>query len=217
MNLNGDWSECFRRALVLCAHTDDEIGCAGTILRLGEHGAIVHYVAFSSCADSVPIGFAEDVLVGECQACTEALGIKRSEVEILSFPVRRFPEHRQEVLQKMVELRRQYNPDLVLTASSTDMHQDHTVVYEESFRAFKHTSMLGYEVPCNTRTVGTSAFVAFDKELLEKKIAAIRLYKSQHQRSYTSADFLTGLAKVRGVQCGEEFAEAFEVVRLILR
>ena len=58
-------------------------------------------------------------------------------------------------------------------------------------------------------------FIRVSKENLDKKIKAIQAYESQSHRNYTQADFLQSLARVRGVQCQAEFAEAFTVYRLI--
>ena len=206
-----------KRVLVLCPHTDDEWGCAGALLRLIRTGAEVKYIAFSSCEESVPEGFPADVLVGECRACTEALGIRPENVEILGLPVRRFPEHRQEILQKLVDVRREYSPDLVFLPSSSDTHQDHATLFAEGFRAFKQTTMLGYEMPQNVTSFENSAFVALDQDLIEKKADAVLLYGSQKHRQCATRDFITSLAKVRGVQCNAEYAESFEVIRLVLR
>jgi len=50
---------------------------------------------------------------------------------------------------------------------------------------------------------------------LNKKIKAIKAYQSQSHRNYMQEDFIRSLAKVRGVQCNNEFAEAFEVYKII--
>jgi len=206
-----------KRALVLCSHTDDEWGCAGTILRLIAAGAQVKYIALSSCEESVPPGYPPDVLVKECRACTGALGIRPDDVEILDFPVRHFPEHRQEILQKLIDTRKAYAPDLVLSHSSSDTHQDHATLYAETFRAFKQSTVLGYELPQNVITFENSAFVALPEDVVEKKVAALLHYESQAHRVYATSEFIKSLGKVRGVQCDAGFAEAFEVVRLVLR
>lgn len=208
--------ESFRRVLVLCAHTDDEFGCAGAVLRLVEAGAEVRYLALSACEASVPDGLPADVLVRECRACTAALGIAPEHVEIGPFPVRYFPRDRQAVLERLVAVARSYRPDLVLLPSSLDTHQDHAVVAQEGFRAFKHATLLGYELPQNLVTFENSAFVALDADTLDRKIGALAAYRSQDFRPYSTAAFVRSLATVRGVQCGAEFAEAFEVVRLIV-
>lgn len=207
----------FARVLVLCAHTDDEFGCAGTILRLVEAGARVRYLALSRCEDSVPEGLPPDVLERECRVCTERLGIAREDVQVLDFRVRYFPTVRQEILETLVRVNREYRPDLVLIPSSFDTHQDHATLFQEGFRAFKHASVLGYELPQNLISFDNSAFVELSEADLRRKVEALSAYESQGFRTYSSREFIYGLAKVRGVQCNSEFAEAFESVRLILR
>src|SRR5689334_20626011 len=116
--------EVFKTVLVLCPHTDDEFGCAGTITRMIDSGATVWYYALSRCEESVPNGLPIDVLERECLACTERMGIPRERVRVGRIPVRHFPEHRQEILESFVALRKEIEPDLVLLPSSDDTHQD---------------------------------------------------------------------------------------------
>ena len=206
----------FRRALVLCPHTDDEFGCAGTVLRLVEAGVEVRYLALSTCEKSVPEGFPRDVLADECRACTASLGLPPEAVELGPFEVREFPRDRQPILERLVALRREYEPDLVLLPSSSDRHQDHATVHQEGFRAFKHATLLGYELPQNEVSFATSAFVALDERLLARKIGALGEYKSQGFRPYSTPAFIRSLATVRGMQAGAAFAEAFEVIRWVV-
>jgi N-acetylglucosamine malate deacetylase 1 len=207
----------FSRVVVLCAHTDDEFGCAGTVARLIEQGADVRYVALSRCEESVPSPYPRDVLEHECRECTARMGIAPDAVSVLGFPVRYFPEHRQAILETLVRIAREYRPELVLLPSSFDTHQDHATVFNEGFRAFKHSTILGYEMPQNLISFSHSAFVELTREQLERKIHALESYRSQSFRPYSTAEFIRGLAAVRGVQCNAAYAEAFEVVRLILR
>ena len=208
--------DSFRRVLVLCAHTDDEFGCAGTVRRLIEAGAEVRYLALSTCEASVPEGFAPDVLARECRACTAALGIPPEHVELGAFEVRHFPRDRQAILERLVALSRSYRPDLVLLPSSSDMHQDHAIVAAEGFRAFKYATLLGYELPQNLVTFHHSAFVALPEATLAAKVDALSAYASQAFRPYSAEAFIRSLATVRGVQGGTAYAEAFEVVRLMV-
>lgn len=216
MTLPSPFLSQFRRALVLCAHTDDEFGCAGTILRLVDSGVDVHYVALSACEASVPEGYPSDVLVHECRASTAALGIPAENVQIGGFEVRHFPRDRQAILEYFVELRRLVQPDLVMIPSTTDTHQDHAVVSQEGFRAFKTASLLGYELPQNLTSFQNTAFIQHDEAVLRRKMAALRCYVSQSSRPYATEAFIRGLAVVRGVQSGGEMAEAFELIRLVL-
>ena len=206
----------FRRALVLCAHTDDELGCAGTVVRLVEAGVEVHYLALSTCEASVPDGFAPDVLHHECRACTAHLGVAPERVRLGPFPVRHFPRDRQRILELLVALRREIAPDLVLLPSSADTHQDHAVAHAEGWRAFKHATVLGYEMPQNERAFAPGLYVALGEAELTRKAEALALYASQGHRAYTQPDYLRALATVRGVQAGVGLAEAFEVLRWIV-
>lgn len=204
------------KTLVVCPHTDDEFGCAGTISRLIESGSEIHYVALSRCEQSVPEGFPKDVLETECRACVSNLGVPQENIQVWDFEVRKFPSLRQEILERFVKLNRALKPKLVLLPSSFDTHQDHSTVYQEGFRAFKTSSILGYELPQNTISFENSAFIALTEEHLKKKISSLSLYKSQLQRPYASPEFIRSLATVRGVQSGSKLAEAFEVVRLVI-
>ena len=94
-----------RRALILAPHTDDgEFGCGGSIARFLEDGTEVFYVAFSICEESVPEGFKKDALADEVRQATSTLGIPPKNLIIRSYPVRRFPDHRQEVLEDLVRI-----------------------------------------------------------------------------------------------------------------
>lgn len=206
-----------RQCLVVAPHTDDEFGCAGTIVRMRRLGIAVRYLALSKCTASVPAGYPENVLEVECRAATKSLGIAPDAVEILDFPVRHFSEKRQDILEKLVAVNRAHGPDLVLLPSTSDIHQDHATTAMEGLRAFKHSTVLGYELPQNTTAFPNTAFVALSQDDLDRKIAAMTEYRSQHHRPYAAPEFITGLARVRGVQANTALAEAYEVMRLILR
>jgi LmbE family N-acetylglucosaminyl deacetylase len=210
-----DTTDPSRVVLVLCPHTDDEFGCAGSIVRLVQSGAEVHYVALSRCEESVPPGYPLDVLERECRECTARLGIPPDNVHVERFAVRHFPSRRQDILEFLVSLKNRIKPTMVLMPSSHDTHQDHHVVFEEGFRAFKHVTLLGYELPQNLISFNNSAFVRLTPDLLDAKINALRAYVSQEFRNYASEEFIRGLATVRGAQCNAMYAEAFEMIRYI--
>jgi LmbE family N-acetylglucosaminyl deacetylase len=206
-----------KKVLVLAPHTDDgELGCGGTIARLVEEGKEVHYVAFSICTRSLPPDLAPDTLAKEVKKATQILGIHHKNLVLFDFDVRRFKEFRQDILEEMIKLKAKINPDLVFVPSPTDIHQDHEVISEEGLRAFKFNTILGYELPWNNVSFNTRGFVPLSEQHLETKINALKEYKSQMHRSYLNADFLRSLATTRGVQIGTKYAEAFEVIRLVM-
>src|ERR1700694_1698350 len=156
--------------LVLAPHTDDgEFGCGGTIAKFHARGAAVHYVAFSGAEESVPPGFPRNILRQEAAAATAVLGIPATHLQILDFRVRHFSSQRQDILEHMVRLMADLEPDIVLLPSSNDTHQDHAVIAAEGFRAFKRTTMLGYEIPWNNLEFRTSCFVELNEECVARK------------------------------------------------
>jgi LmbE family N-acetylglucosaminyl deacetylase len=208
----------FERVLVLAPHTDDgEFGCGATLAKLIEQSTEVYYVAFSICETSVPEGFPRDILATEVKSATQVLGIDLDHLMVYQYPVRYFPQHRQDILETLVSLRREIKPDLVFIPSFDDVHQDHQVVSQEALRAFKHTNVLGYEMPWNNLAFTASALVHLEKAHIDKKIEALRQYRSQQHRNYAAEDFVRSLSVVRGRQAGVEYAEAFQVVRWIIR
>jgi LmbE family N-acetylglucosaminyl deacetylase len=207
----------FDIVLVLAPHTDDgELGAGGFIARLAESGASVHYLAFSIAEESVPDGFQKDILATEVINATSRLGIDSSRVYVKRYPVRRLSDHRQEILEDIISYRKSIKPDLVLLPSTTDIHQDHKTVCEEGVRAFKNTTILGYELIWNNLEFHAQCGVRLEEKHIESKINALREYNSQGKRDYLSEDFIRSQARTRGVQFGAQYAEAYQVIRLAL-
>jgi LmbE family N-acetylglucosaminyl deacetylase len=205
------------RVLVLAPHTDDaELGCGGTIARLLRSGVEVHLAAFSTCEDSLPPGAHATQLRDEFMEAMAVFGVPEKNLSVFGFRVRHLSSHRQEVLEEIVKLRKQVDPDVVFLPSGSDLHQDHQVLYSEGIRAFKERTVWGYELPWNHIRFSAQAFVTLERSDLETKWEALKAYKSQLElkRPYFSWEFIEGLARIRGVQVKAEYAEAFEVVRV---
>jgi LmbE family N-acetylglucosaminyl deacetylase len=207
----------FKNILVLAPHTDDgELGAGGTIHKLASMGCNISYVAFSAAEESVPSEFAKDILRTEVLKATTKLNIPASNVEVLNYGVRNFPENRQKILDDLINIRKNNKFDLVLIPSTSDIHQDHHTLSCEAIRAFKTTSIFGYELIWNNLTSYSTCFVKLSEKNIEAKSHAMIEYHSQSGRDYTSSEFIFSLAKIRGVQIGCEYAECFEVIRLVL-
>lgn len=204
------------KILIISPHTDDgELGCGGSIIKFIEEGYDVEYVALSCCEKSVPAGCSSDILKKEVKKATKVLGIAKP--ILFDFEVREFPRLRQEILDILIKLRDQIQPDIVFTPSRYDTHQDHKTTVEETMRAFKKCTLLGYEQPWNNITFNTLAFIPLKGSHVQKKIDALACYKTQKNRTYLKPDFIRGLALTRGTQIEETYAEAFEVIKWVIR
>lgn len=204
------------RALVLAPHTDDgEFGCGATISKLIESGSEVYYVAFSACEQSVLPQFPKDILISEVKSATKKIDILPSNLILHNYEVRTFNFRRQEILEDLIHLRTQLKPDLIFMPALGDVHQDHSTIAQEGLRAFKFSNILCYEVPWNNLSFNTTCFSVVSETHIQKKIEALGEYKSQAHRSYANEEFIRSLARVRGVQVNEKYAEVFDVLRFI--
>ena len=209
--------EGWKRVLVLAPHTDDgEFGCGGTMARLVDAGAEVRYVAFSIATKSLPEGFPPDTLAREVREATAQLGLPPEQLTVHDFEVRTFPERRQDILELLIALWEEWRPDAVLQPSLHDIHQDHQVIAAEGLRAFKRTTILGYQIPWNNLDFAYQAYFSLDGEHVERKVAALAKYESQQHRNYADAEYIWNLARTNGINVGREYAEVFQVYRVVV-
>lgn len=189
---------------VLAPHCDDEtLACGGTIAKFIEAGRDVIVYSFS-CGTSN---------TAEFRAACRALKV---ECEVFNFHTRYFIDARQAILENLIDIRKEINPSIVLLPASSDCHQDHRVIYEEGKRAFKHSTIYGYEAPWNSFDFSNGCYVTLSPDHIVTKVAAMKEYTSQAGRLYFKEESIIALARVRGLQAGTEYAECFEVIRQIL-
>ena len=197
-----------KKALILSPHTDDaELGCGGTIAKMVEEGWKVHVIYFSAVSDRYPN------LVEEAANSGKILGITH---EILNFQTRFFPRDRQDILQALYDHSRKIEYDLVFTPTTTDIHQDHDVVTSEAKRAFRKSTLLGYELPWNNLEVSLNCFISLEERHIKKKISALECYDSQKHNPYFNERFFRSVVKMRGIQLAHEYAEGFETIKVRL-
>ena len=198
----------FNKVLVLSPHTDDgELGAGAAIARFLEEGTDFHFLAFSAPLEQ---------LRDECIRSLEVIGVEKKNVTILDVPRRYFPQHRQEILQTLYDLNEKEYFDLIFTPSTKDLHQDHGVVTREALRIFKQSTILGYELPWNHIDFTENCFVAIEESHLNKKLAALDQYVSQHKHHYFSPEYVRSLAVTRGGQIATQYAESYELIKLVL-
>jgi N-acetylglucosamine malate deacetylase 1 len=200
-----------KTVLAVAPHIDDvELGVGATIHHLANNNR-VYYVALSFPPLVEKVAFME-----EFNESVKHLGIDRQRIILRDYDPRNLFDSRSDILQLFYDLNKKLRPDLVFIPNSLDIHQSHEVVYAEARRAFKYLTLLGYELPWNSMEFPMDVFVTVDREDVDAKIAAINAYKTQKHRMFFSNDIVGDLARVRGKQIGYQYAECFELVRLIL-
>ena len=205
--------------LAISPHSDDvEFGAGATLARFVDEGRTVCVLTLSYCEESVPSGFPKDALKHEQAESFTRLGIHGT-IGYRKFKVRHFPEHRQAILEELVQARKAIKPDLVLCPCSSDTHQDHATIRQEAFRAFKHTaSIWGYESPWNTDPnlpFAPNIYSRVDPAHFKRKWHALQAYESQAFREYMNEEFVLSMLALRGAEAGVGIAEAFEAIRIM--
>jgi len=196
-----------KKILAIAPHTDDiELGC----------GATLHKHKGEYQIDVLAITAAQPLAVGDpVQEFYNAMKIINANVTFLDWKPRILNEVRQELLDYFWKLQQENHYDIVFCPSSYDHHQDHQVVYEETFRAFKHSTILGYELPWNNRTFRTDVFISVDQQDLDAKVQMLDCYKTQQERAFMCKDYVFDIARTRGLQVKRKYVEAYEAIRVI--
>jgi len=206
-----------RRATILClgAHSDDiEIGCGGTILRLGREypEAIFHWVVFSATG------------VREAEAQTGA----RSFVEphgltgpvLRAFPDGFMPFVGAEVKGFFEQLKQTVSPDLIFTHNGKDAHQDHRLLSELTWNTFRNHFILEYEIPKYDGDIGQpNFFVPLPSEIVDSKVRmTIDTFQSQRSKQWFQDETFRSLMRLRGMECNSPsgYAEAFYCRKVVL-
>ncbi|MDO5670136.1 MAG: PIG-L deacetylase family protein [Corynebacterium sp.] len=198
--------------LAIGAHPDDlELACSGTLVKLADEGAAVHVLVLT---DGCRGGDSE---LRPEEARRGALFMNVASLTQHTFTDTRLAEESVELVAAIEERIEALRPDLILTHSPNDQHQDHQAVHEATLRAARrHPSILCYESPSATRAFNPSFFVDIS-DYLDAKVFAVATHRDQTGKPYMQGHKLKGMAVFRGSQAKVDHAEGFEVVRLLDR
>jgi LmbE family N-acetylglucosaminyl deacetylase len=119
------------------------------------------------------------------------------------------------ILEYLLELRRNFKPDIVFTHTRQDIHQDHNVVTEEALRAYRGITLLGYDVVRSSYGFFPHFLVEVTQEDVEKKIEALTKYETYHDKYYFDAELLRATMIRHGALAERPFAEGFDILRIV--
>jgi LmbE family N-acetylglucosaminyl deacetylase len=203
------------RLSVLClgAHSDDiEIGAGGTLLSMMERGVRLEvvWVVFSAAGEreAEAKSSAADFLAAAASA----------QIEIKSFKDGFFPEQGEAIKLSFEALKRQVNPDVILTHHRDDAHQDHRHVCRLTWNTFRDHCILEYEIAKWDGDMGQpNLYMPISANALQRKIdLLISHFGSQRSKQWFDAEVFRGVARLRGMECRERYAEAFFARKLAL-
>jgi LmbE family N-acetylglucosaminyl deacetylase len=203
-----------RRVLAIGAHSDDlEIGCGGTMLALTKaHDVSVHWVVLA----------APEERGDEARASAEALLASAAEriIDVHSFRDGYLPHTAAAVKDAFENLKARVDPQLILTHTRDDLHQDHRLACELTWNTFRDHLILEYEIPKWDGDVGRpNVYVPLSEDDVEGKLGLLaEHFGSQRRKDWYDVDVFRGLMRVRGMECRSPsgFAEAFVARKLTL-
>jgi len=200
-----------KRICCIGAHPDDiELG-AGAFIASVLQKADVLCVTLSDNQKNPLL----NNLVTEHYNSMEMLGIPSSKIRLEQFETRKFPQERQEILEYLYLLNKEYRPEIVLTHSRSDIHQDHNAVTEEVLRAFRGTTVLGFDVVRSSYGFFPHFLVEVTEADVEKKIAALMAYTTYREKYYFNAELLRSTLIRHGALAERPYAEGFDILRIV--
>lgn len=199
-----------RRVLAIGAHPDDlELACGGTLAKFSDSGHEMHTLVMSNGQRG------GDASARPGEAVRGGGFMRTSTVQVLDFPDTELGSVAQEMVAAIEGAILRFNPDIVLTHSGNDQHQDHHAVHLATLRAARqHPSILCYESPSATRDFNPSVYIDID-DYVEVKVHAVSLHRNQAGKPYMTPTRVRGVAAFRGAQAKRAYAEAYEPVRLL--
>lgn len=228
-----------RKVLIVTAHADDEaLGMGGTISKLAGQGCEILLLAMAVNASprlAAELGFADSAEY--CRFKDRSIRRAVKVLGIADYRIHRYPAtelstaNHKELLNHITAEIRRFRPATLYTHYRGDINEDHRVLNKIVMTAVRPkvgmpvTKLLAFEVPNSTGWNGPyvdtnpnpSYFEIIDRRQLNRKMRAFQCYQSEWEDppSLHSTLGIETLARFRGMSVGYEYAEAFELIRLI--
>ena len=225
------------RILAIGAHPDDiEIACSGTLAKCVQRGDKV-IVCHASSGDLghviIPPDELKVIRAAEAKKAGSLAGI---EVIWGGFDDLNIYEENKEARDKMVDVIRYADPDLIITHAPDDYMPDHTavskLVFDASFTATLPNYPTKQKKPAKLVPIyymDTLAGVNFNPTMyvdvtdtIDLKIKMLNCHESQlvwmkEHDGIDFADMVRTCSRYRGYQCGADYAEGFRQCQVYLK
>jgi LmbE family N-acetylglucosaminyl deacetylase len=193
------------------AHPDDiELGCGALIADIADQCTVICVTLSDNQENPLLVN-----VIKEHRKSMAILGVKPENDILHQFSTRRFQSARQEILEVMIDLKKKYHPEVVFVHTAQDIHQDHKTITEEALRAFRGTTLLGFDVLRSSYGFFPHFLVEVSEEAVQTKLKAIKAYETYADKYYFDENILYATAIRHGALAERPFAEGFDILRIV--
>ncbi len=200
-----------KKVLFVGAHPDDiELGCGAFISNILSKCEVI----CATLSDNQKNPTLKN-LVEEHNNSMAVLGVPSQNVILRDFETRKFPQMRQEILEYLYRLNVEHRPDIVITHTRADIHQDHMQTTDEVLRAFRGTTVLGFDALRSSYGFFPHFLAEVSEDDVARKIAALAEYKTYNNKYYFDPEVLRSTLIRHGALAERPFAEGFDILRIV--
>jgi LmbE family N-acetylglucosaminyl deacetylase len=209
--MNNDMLFYGKKVCFIGAHPDDiELGAGALIAHIAPCTQVLCY----TLSDNQKNPALKNV-AAEHKRSMKQLGVAEDNVIVGKFETRRFPHSRQEILEYLIDINRHVHPEIIFTHTRADIHQDHATVTEEALRAFRGSTVLGFDVLRSSYGFFPNFLVEVFEADVQKKLAALAEYKTYADKYYFNPEITRATLVRHGALAERPYAEGFDALRVI--
>ena len=200
-----------KKILIVGSHPDDiEFGLGATLNQLKKENIMC--IVFS---DTVNLN-GKDILEELHNSLVKIYNVN-SLVLMRNILNMNFMNQEREIKQKLYDVKKDFNPDIIFSTSRKSHNPDHKVLGESVLSVFQEQTVLFYEVVRGDYEFQPNLYNEVSEEDAEVKQDAIRQYITQtKKRDYAKSSIILSQLIFRGSQILKKYAEAFEVGRIVV-
>jgi N-acetylglucosamine malate deacetylase 1 len=209
--MNHDMVFYGQKVCFIGSHPDDiELGCGALISHITKSAEVLTI----TLSDNQKNPDLKNV-VAEHYRSMAILGVTRENTIVGQFETRRFPHSRQEILEFLIEIDRIHHPEIVFVHTRADIHQDHNTTTEETLRAFRGTTVLGFDVIRSSYGFFPNFLVEVTERDVDCKLRALAEYHTYDKKYYFDPALTRATLIRNGALAERPFAEGFDILRIV--
>ncbi len=217
-------NEISKRILVIAPHADDEVlGCGGYLLHCSNQGAAIRIVVGTIGGTDIRQDYSirKSEFDSVCTSLNANGFVLFDHKDAIMDTIPSF-----EITSRIDKIVDSFRPNEVFI-NYRSLHQDHIKLYDCALAScrlregYAPNLIALYEYPFATTQVGPigGGFMYHDiSDCIEDKISLFEKYSSQVRKSPSplNKDGIMALARIRGVECGVDYAEKFYVQKITI-